>query len=151
VDRRSGLGDEPLDTHRDVTVDLVLTLLSPEPGLEVPARLRYRAADPYAVSLIFGLNSADEAVEWLFSRDLLSVGLTQPAGAGDVRVAPLDAGCEGPLSIELSSPSGSATLLISRPATVDFLLSTYALVRPGHEADQLEFDDAFDAWLYNTG
>lgn len=132
-----------------VTVDLVLTLIAPETGLEVPARLHYRAADPYAVSLTFGLGPLDETVEWVFARELLVTGLSRPIGEGDVRVWPDRNGSDATISLQLSSPSGCATLAVPRSSTVDFLLSTYELVGLGRETEHLDVDRAVDSLLYN--
>ena len=45
-------------------------------------------------------------VEWVFSRDLLTEGLIDAAGDGDVRIRPAEGEA---VEIELSSPSGHAT------------------------------------------
>lgn len=138
-----------MPTHGHVTVDLVLTLIAPETGLEVPARLHYGAGDPYAVSLTFGLGPMDETVEWVFARELLVAGLSRAIGEGDVRVWPDRNGSAGSISLQLSSPSGCATLSVPRAATVDFLLSTYELVGLGRESEHLDVDRTVDSLLYN--
>jgi len=130
----------------DVTVDMTLRLTGSEVGLELPARLRYEAADPYAVRLIFGLGSCEETVEWVFARELLSAGMTADAGQGDVRISP---GSERNLSVALSSPSGDATLAMPRQLASDFLLASYELVWPGCESQHLDLDHEVESLLYN--
>lgn len=130
----------------DVTVDMTLHLTGSEAGMDLPARLRYEAGDPYAVRLIFGLGATEETVEWVFARELLSSGMTAPAGEGDVRISP---GSLLAITVELSSPSGSATLSMPRQLATDFLLASYELVWPGCESQHLDLDHAVDSLLYN--
>jgi hypothetical protein len=130
----------------DVMVDMTLRLVGPETDLDLPARLHYRAADPYAVRLIFGLGACEETVEWVFARELLSAGMNAPTGEGDVRIAP-HAGDE--VRIELSSPSGSAALVMPRGLATHFLLASYELVWPSTESEHVDLDHAVESLLYN--
>lgn len=60
--------------HTVVERELELHLvLSPEHSIPVPARLRYRADDPYAVRITFHVGS-DHPVNWTFARELLVEG-----------------------------------------------------------------------------
>ena len=135
-----------------VTIDLTLRLLGSETGIDLPARLRYEAADPYAVRLIFGLGATEETVEWVFARELLSGGMTGPTGGGDVRIAPgtiEDPDSRTELTVALSSPSGSAMLSVPRALATNFLLATYELVWPGCESQHLDLDSAVESLLFN--
>jgi hypothetical protein len=94
--------------------------------------------DPYAIRLAFhvGLN---EPVEWLFARDLLSLGIGGPTGLGDVVVWPSSGSADGApgrvLNIELSSPFGQAHFEAPIKEISDFLGRTYAIVPEGEESD----------------
>src|SRR3954451_13846870 len=83
------------------------------------ATLEYAADDPYAIRVAFHVGD-DDPVEWIFARELLTVGVVRRAGDGDVQVWPGDdAGeangeataestGEGALNLSLSSPFGTA-------------------------------------------
>jgi hypothetical protein len=131
---------------------MTLRLIGSEADLDLPARLRYDAGDPYAVRLLFGLGACEETVEWVFARELLSAGMTSEAGDGDVRIRPgrpdaPDSTTE--LTVELSSPSGSAMLSMPRSLATNFLLASYAQVWPGCESQHLDLDHAVESLLYN--
>ncbi len=130
----------------DITVDLTLRLVGHETDLDLPARLQYRPTDPYAVRLIFGLGACEETVEWVFARELLTAGMNGATGEGDVRIAPAG---EREVRIELSSPSGSATLAMPRGLASRFLLASYELVWPGSESEHVDLDHAVESLLYN--
>lgn len=130
----------------DITVDMTLRLVGHQADLDLPARLQYRPADPYAVRLIFGLGACEETVEWVFARELLSAGMNASAGEGDVRIAPAG---QRDVLIELSSPSGSAALAMPRGLTSRFLLASYELIWPGSESEYVDLDHAVESLLYN--
>ena len=68
-----GKGQPPMSTS--VTCELHLRLVvSSESSLPVPASLKYESADPYAVHATFH-TGAQESVDWVFARELLSEGL----------------------------------------------------------------------------
>jgi hypothetical protein len=75
------------------------------PNQPIPAQLRYVASDPYAVALLLG--DPARPTEWIFARELLQEGLSEPSGDGDVRVWPFpgESG-KAVLLIELVSPDG---------------------------------------------
>ena len=67
----------------------------------VQAVLAYNPVDPFAVTATFSSPPAGEVV-WIFARDLLSRGLSGPAGEGDVHVWPsLDANGRTTVIMEL--------------------------------------------------
>jgi hypothetical protein len=123
----------------------------------VPAVLRYRSDDPFAVRLAFldpgrydgeardATDSAEtsdvweaaEGIEWAFARDLLTDGLHTPTGEGDVHVWPF-----GPddLMIELRSGAATALVITTQTAVRLFLCHAYAIVPAGAEAQHLGLD-----------
>ena len=91
---------------RDVTMEVV----HPDDRVEqVPVLLRYETSDPYAVSADF-LTGAGRRVSWCFSRELMSEGLEQATGHGDVRIWPVSRGGVKMLNIALMSDDGAAVV-----------------------------------------
>ncbi|OIJ98792.1 sporulation protein SsgA [Streptomyces sp. MUSC 14] len=133
--------------HTVVERELELKLiLSPERSIPVPARLVYRAEDPYAVHITFHINS-ESPVHWTFARDLLVEGVFRPCGHGDVRVWPTKADGRSVVLIALSSPDGDALLEAPVPQVSAWLERTLTAVPPGTEGEQLGIDDALDQLL----
>jgi len=113
-------------------------------GTPVFSRWSYVARDPYAVSLSF---RAEQGVwiEWVFSRDLLMLGLTEPAGLGDVRVRP-DLSLEDEVFVlELESPDGYAVVEMRREDVESFLDATDRVVPVGAESEQVDVDGVIAA------
>lgn len=115
---------------------LVVTGAAPLP---VPADITYDPADPYAVRVAFH-TGGEEIVEWTFARSLLTEGVNQAVGAGDVQVWPSQTGGRRTVCVSLSSPSGRALFEASLPDVVQFLTRTYALVPTGNESDHVDID-----------
>ncbi|GAA1390187.1 hypothetical protein GCM10009639_18560 [Kitasatospora putterlickiae] len=117
------------------------------PGLtvSVPARLRYRSADPYAVFLD---NHTDLAtpITWVFARELLAAGLYRRAGLGSVRVRPGDGeragsvGRAGSVLITLVGEDGGVDLHAPADRVRAFLAHTESLVPTGRERARLDLD-----------
>ncbi|UUU22492.1 SsgA family sporulation/cell division regulator [Streptomyces sp. DSM 40750] len=127
--------------HTVVERELELKLvLSPERSIPVPAKLRYRSDDPYAVHITFHVNS-DRPVHWTFARELLVEGVFRPCGHGDVRVWPTKASGRGLVLIALSSPDGDALLEAPAAAVSAWLERTLRVVPPGSEFGILRIDD----------
>jgi hypothetical protein len=105
----------------------------------VRADLSYAADDPYAVGVAFHTGTP-ALVEWTFARSLLTDGVTQPVGDGDVQVWPARFGEAPRICIALSSPSGRALFEAPLGAIVEFLTETYALVPTGCESDFVDVD-----------
>ncbi|MFI5584564.1 SsgA family sporulation/cell division regulator [Amycolatopsis sp. NPDC051758] len=103
------------------------------PGRSIECYWEYTTADPWAV--VLQLNG----VRWLFARDLLRAGLTEPAGDGDVEVMPDTGGNPGLLNVRLSSPSGSVRLPVARGTVTSLLEAAYALVPAGCEAAAVDW------------
>ncbi|OLZ69945.1 sporulation protein SsgA [Streptomyces sp. IMTB 2501] len=133
--------------HTVVERELELRLiLSPERGIPVPARLSYRSDDPYAVHIMFHINS-ESPVSWTFARDLLVEGVFRPCGHGDVRVWPTKVDGRSVVLMALSSPDGDALLEAPIPQVSAWLERTLRAVPPGTEGGQLGIDDALDQLL----
>ncbi|MFZ0043034.1 MAG: SsgA family sporulation/cell division regulator, partial [Solirubrobacteraceae bacterium] len=81
---------------------------------------------------------------WIFARDLLSMGLQERAGPGDVTVWPSggsDGGAPGSvLNIELCSPFGQAHFEASARRISDFLRRTYQIIPAGQESEHIDFE-----------
>lgn len=93
-----------------------------------PARLLYRREDPYAVEVT--LFDGTQSVVWVFGRELLERGLSEPAGLADVRVWP-----DGErLMVRLESPDGCASFSADAATIRGFLAETYQVVPLGAEA-----------------
>ncbi|MER6386418.1 SsgA family sporulation/cell division regulator [Streptomyces sp. NPDC001250] len=133
--------------HTVVERELELRLiLSPERSIPVPARLSYRSADPYAVHIMFHINS-ESPVNWTFARELLVEGVFRPCGQGDVRVWPTKVDGRSVVLMALSSPDGDALLEAPVRQVSAWLERTLRVVPPGTEGGQLGIDDALDQLL----
>ena len=127
---------------RPLTVSAELQVALVVPGataLPVRASMAYDAADPYAVRIAFHTGTGD-AVQWTFARQLLTDGVTSPAGQGDVRTWPANNERGQVVCLSLTSPSGSALFEVPVPELVEFLTMTYAAVPTGTEGDHVDFD-----------
>ncbi|MGW5272494.1 SsgA family sporulation/cell division regulator [Streptomyces sp. NPDC004044] len=126
--------------HTVVERELELKLvLSPERSIPVPARLTYRAEDPYAVHITFHVGS-DFPVHWTFARDLLVEGVFRPCGHGDVRIWPTKIQRRSVLCVALTSPDGDALLEAPSAAVAAWVERTLRLVPPGTETERLGID-----------
>ncbi|MEU7056333.1 SsgA family sporulation/cell division regulator [Streptomyces sp. NPDC046197] len=127
--------------HTVVERELELRLVvSPETGIPVPARLGYRTDEPYAVHIVFHIDS-DQPVHWTFARELLVEGVFRPCGRGDVRVWPARAEGRGVVALGLSSPHGEALLEAPAAQLAAWLERTLRVVPPGTEGRRLGIDD----------
>jgi len=133
----------PLTVSRPIALDLI-----DESGASIPisAELRYDAADPYAVTMVF-LTPASQ-VCWIFGRELLNDGLFEPAGDGDVHVWPC-LGSEGNavVMIELCSPDGSALVQAKTGDLSRFVAQTNSVVPAGSEPEHINLDATITALL----
>src|SRR3954468_14910985 len=78
---------EMLHLPRTITTPLALVVTTATGEAELDAELRYDPSDPFAVSLAIGVDCG-EPVVWTFARDLLSSGVSAPAGEGDITIEP---------------------------------------------------------------
>jgi Streptomyces sporulation and cell division protein, SsgA len=133
-----------MDSSSTVSAEIGLRLVVPHQTI-VPlvASLYYSREDPYAIRIAFHVG-LDEPVEWIFARDLLSMGIEGREGQGDVHVWPSE-GSEGGapgsvLNIELSSPFGQAHFEAPVKDISDFLCRTYEIVPAGDESDHVDVE-----------
>jgi hypothetical protein len=133
-----------MNSSSTVSAELGLRLVVPQQAI-VPlmASLFYSREDPYAVRIAFHVG-LDEPVEWIFARDLLSTGVEDRQGLGDVQVWP-SAGSEGGtpnsvLNLELSSPFGQAHFEAPVKEVSEFLGRTYQIVPVGQESDYVDVE-----------
>ena len=103
----------------------------------VTTRWTYDTTEPYALTVAFATDRG-RWVEWVFARDLLIDGLTEPSGDGDFRVAP-DTDPELVI-LEIVAPSGSAAFTLEREDVVEFLDRTLELVPAGTESAHFDVD-----------
>jgi hypothetical protein len=103
----------------------------------VTTRWTYDESEPFAITVAFATERG-RWVEWVFARDLLIDGLTEPAGEGDFRVSP-DADPDLYV-LEIFAPGGSAAFTLEREDTEDFLARTLELVPAGTESTRFDID-----------
>ena len=108
-------------------------------GTPVFSRWSYVLRDPYAVALAFQAQRG-QWIEWVFGRDLLLAGLSEPAGLGDVRVRPDLSFEEDLFVIELESPDGYAVVEMHRVDVESFLAATAEAVPVGTESEHVDVD-----------
>ncbi len=132
------------------TAELGLRLVVPErTAVPLVARLDYSADDPYAIRVTFNTGE-DNPVEWIFARELLTVGIVRPVGEGDVRVWPSkDENGERSVSIVLSSPFGQAEFDTQVAPLAEFLHRTYEIVPAGQEGRFIDLDAEIQQHLYS--
>ena len=110
----------------------------------IEAELRYDAADPFAVTTVFMTGHSE--VTWTFGRDLLSEGLYEPAGDGDVHVWPcLDSHGHAVVIIELCSPDGEALVQARTGDLRSFVDRMNKAVKPGSESELIDVDATIEA------
>ncbi|OLT31890.1 sporulation protein SsgA [Actinomadura sp. CNU-125] len=135
-----------MNSSTTVSAELGLRLVVPD-RTTVPllAGLEYAADDPYAIRMAFYVGD-DEPVEWIFARELLTVGIVRKVGDGDVEVWPGDD--DGTLHIALSSPFGNALFEVPLSPLADFLHRTYQAVPAGEESDFIDIDAEVENLLW---
>lgn len=105
----------------------------------VRSRWSYRADQPFTVTAAFQTDR-DRWVEWVFSRELLTQGLTDSSGVGDVRFRPIEERGLRMLVVEIESPEGYALLELDHESVAEFLDATEELVPLGSESDHFDVD-----------
>lgn len=130
-----------------VTQGLSLTLIDAT-GTSFPlqAEFSYSASDPYAVTTVF--HAGEAKIRWTFGRDLLSGGLFEPTGEGDVHVWPcLDADGRAVVIIELRSPDGEALVQARTDELSRFVNRTAKLVPFGLECEHVDVEATISSIL----
>ncbi|MER7546249.1 SsgA family sporulation/cell division regulator [Actinomadura sp.] len=135
-----------MNSSTTVSAQLGLRLVVPD-RTTVPllAGLEYAADDPYAIRMAFYVGD-DEPVEWIFARELLTVGIVRRVGDGDVEVWPADD--DASLNIALSSPFGDALFEVPLSPLADFLHRTYQAVPAGEESEFIDIDAELENLLW---
>ncbi len=146
--RLLGVSQQP--ASRVVSQDVALQVLDAwGRAVDLPTRLAYDAADPWAVTVTFSSSGAGEPVVWTVGRDLLLRGLTEPAGEGDVQLFPsVDEACRAAVVMELSSPGGRLVTQLRSADLYRFLARSIALVPLG--AEVMDLDLLVDALVGGT-
>jgi hypothetical protein len=118
--------------------------LADQPGIALRTIAVYELTDPYAVTLDFPSPTGASASRWCFARALLTDGLCEATGLGDVRVGPAEA--DGYLQLALF-PHGPKPLVLflRRDQVESFLARTYRRVPMGGEHEWLCLDDELAA------
>ncbi|MFI9803502.1 SsgA family sporulation/cell division regulator [Streptomyces sp. NPDC052301] len=104
----------------------------------VLVHLSYDADDPFAVTAVFG-HDGHVLARWRLDREMLSDGLVEPVGLGDVRLRPAATGMWHELRMEFLGdvrPDGGrhhAVVFAWAPAIAAFLRETHRIVAPGQE------------------
>lgn len=133
-----------------ISTEVDLRLVVPErAAVPLVADLAYTADDPYAIRISFHV-ADDEPVEWIFARELFTVGIVRRVGDGDVSVWPDRNGGDRTLGLRLSSPFGQATFEIPLTPVADFLHRTYAIVPAGRESDFVDLEAEIDEMLWSS-
>lgn len=126
----------PLVVSQALTLELIDSTGASTP---LAAELRYDPQDPYAVTTVFLTGRSQ--VRWTFGRELLTAGLYEPAGDGDVHVWPcLDPDGHAVVIIELCSPDGEALVQARSGDLSAFVDRMNAAVAPGTESDHVDVD-----------
>jgi hypothetical protein len=133
---------QPTDT---ITAPITLRVSASTGDAELAGELRYDPRDPFAVSLAIGVECA-EPVVWVFSRDLLGSGVSNPVGEGDITIEP-DATSNGRELLVTLATDCLATMTVDRDVVVEFLVETYTVVADGAESDHIDMDAEIAALL----
>jgi len=140
-----------MNSSTTVSAELGLRLVVPD-RTTVPllAGLEYAADDPYAIRMAFHVGDGDP-VEWIFARELLTVGIVRRAGDGDVQVWPAGPDeDDGTLNLALSSPFGNARFVVPLSPLADFLHRTYKVVPAGREPEFIDIDAELENLLWSS-
>ncbi|MEU3445186.1 SsgA family sporulation/cell division regulator [Streptomyces griseoincarnatus] len=106
-----------------------------------PCRFRYRVDEPLAVGVeLTGVFPAP--IVWQVSRDLLASATQKPMGMGGYRIWPSGRHREGPrcLYFSFEHPGGHVTFEADHTTVAHWLDGTWALVPPGEEQAELDWD-----------
>jgi hypothetical protein len=126
----------PLTVTQSVSLELIDQTGAVTP---IDAELHYDPRDPYAVTTVFITGTT--TVRWTFGRQLLSDGLYEPSGDGDVHVWPcLDSEGRAVVIIELCSPDGEALVQARTTDLSSFVERMAHAVKPGEESTHVDVE-----------
>ena len=133
-----------------ISTEVDLRLVVPErAAVPLIADLAYAAEDPYAIRISFHV-ADDEPVEWIFARELFTVGIVRRVGEGDVTVWPDRTSGDRMLGLTLSSPFGKATFELPLTPVADFLHRTYDICPAGQESEFVDLEAEIDEMLWSS-
>ena len=138
-----------MNSSTNISAELALRLVVPD-RTTVPllATIEYAANDPYALRVAFHVGN-DDPVEWIFARELLTLGMGRLVGDGDVQVWPgPPGGGHGSLNMGLSSPYGDALFEVPLAPLAEFLHRTFEIVPAGHETEFVDIETELDDLLW---
>jgi hypothetical protein len=137
-----------MNSSTTISAELALRLVVPD-RTTVPllATVEYAASDPYALRVAFHVGN-DEPVEWIFARELLTLGMARMVGDGDVQVWPGATVGNRLLHIGLSSPFGDALFEVPLAPLADFLHRTFEIVPAGRETEFVDIEAELDDLLW---
>lgn len=139
-----------MNSSTTVSAELGLRLVVPDRStVPLLATLEYAADDPYAIRMAFHVGH-DDPVEWIFARELLTVGIERRAGDGDVQVWPAGPENDRTLHLALSSPFGNALFDVPLTPMADFLHKTYDIVAAGRESEFVDMDAELEHLLWSS-
>ena len=132
---------------RTVTADVTVARYTSNGALvKISTRLTYDPADPYAVAATFYTRA--EPITWVFGRELLDVGTSQPAGEGDILLWPsLDPDRRAVVILEFGGPEGAALMQVRTQDIHGFLRRTFSEVPRGQESGRLDTHALIEALL----
>ena len=141
--------DKPSRSTSATTVRASVPFISGETQTElIEGELVFDHADPYAV--VMHLEARSGTVVWTFARELLTEGLYEPVGDGDVQVWPcLSNTGEAVVIIELRSPDGMALIQAPSRTVHDFVARAESIVPVGQESNHLALDSLISQLLSN--
>jgi hypothetical protein len=93
--------------------------------------------------LTFEFHTQPRGADWPIGRDLITDGLTKPAGEMDIRMWPCPETDE--VAIELCSPFGRAIIRLPWHPLATFIRATYDRVPAGTEYDGLDWEQLLTA------
>lgn len=112
------------------------------------AEMVYDQRDPFAMSMVF---KTLPPVTWAFSRELLTTGMYEPAGEGDVHIWPCLSGSgEAVVIFEFASPDGEVLVQAGLRECARFAHRMLDSVGLGDELEYLNLDATINLLLGNA-
>lgn len=132
---------------RTLSQELLLECLDPwGRAVELVAAFSYDPADPFAVTITFPADTGD--IRWVLCREVLLLGLTDPAGRGDLKLWPsIDERGRAVVVLEFHSPDGRLIAQARTDEVYRFLTRSLATVPAGTESDHFDVDEMVNALL----
>lgn len=139
-------GPLPTIVRDDIAMNLIV---SGDKSVEIESTFDYAAHEPFSVRATF--KTTEGAVDWIFSRDLISQALREPAGDGDVSAWVEGEGEQSVFCLQLTSPHGQALMETKTELVREFLNRTFTIVPSGSESHMLNIDTLIEQLLDEEG